>query len=395
MAEHPLLNTFGRPALSIERGEGIWLYNSQGKRYLDTFSGAGECGLGHAHPAVQEALAHQAGELTCCATSIQCELQHTLGMKLCDLAEMDSALLFNSAGEANETAIRVARQFGAQKGIAAPTILVVGQNSHRGTLATESISGSTGNPSSSGGLVRVPFNDVSAIREIASARQDVVAVLMETVQTDAGVVPADQDYLQEVQALCTAQGWLLMLDETQTGIGRTGTFFSYQHYTVTPDLVTVARGLGNGCPVAACLIRGPAAEAASGAAPGSVAGGNPLGCAAALAVISTLENDHLVARARALGNRMMAPLRDYIEGAYYVREIRKLGLAIGIELQEPCTELALLAKTQGLLIDVAAERVIRLLPALTMTDTEADEMAMRLIRLIKLYMADERKRPRR
>lgn len=380
MAEHPLFNSSGRLSLSVERGDGIWLYDTQGNRYLDTSAGSGECGLGHAHAGVQEALAHQAGELTYCASPLQCASQRALATKLSDLAGMEGALFAHSGAEANDSAIRIARQFGLQKGITNPAILVAG-NEQRG--------------SSPDAFASVPFNDIEAIRELAATRQDVAAIMLETIQGDAGAVIAEPAYLKAVQDICRDQGWLLILDETQSGIGRTGSFFACQQYSVLPDVLTLARGLGNGFPISACLTRGEAAEVFFGSAHASTVGGNPLGCAAALAVISALENDHLVARARALGKRVMEPMRDYLEGAYYVREIRSLGLIIGIELQEPCPELALLAKTQGMLISVTAERVIRLLPALTMTDAEADDMAMRLIRLIKLYMADERKRPRR
>jgi acetylornithine/N-succinyldiaminopimelate aminotransferase len=399
MADQPLLNTYGRLPIAIERGEGIWLLDIKGDRYLDTFTGLAVCGLGHAHPAVSEALAHQSRELTHCSNLFHSPLQHTLAKKLCDLSKMSGVFLTNSGGEANEAAIKLARHYGHQRGIANPTIIVMEHAFHGRTMATLTASGNrklqAGFEPLLGGFVRVPFNDLEAVENVAASNQNVVAVLVEPIQGEGGVNLADADYLRGLRQLCEHQDWLLMLDEVQSGTGRTGSFFAYEHYGITPDVVTLSQGLGNGFPIGACLARGTAAKVFKPGSHGSTFGGNPLACAAALAVISTLENEHLMARARALGNRIIERLRDRLEGAHYIRDIRGKGLMIGIEMQDPCPELVLLAKTQGLLINITAERVIRLLPALTMTDQEADDMAMRIIRIIKLYTADERERPRR
>lgn len=399
MADQPLLNTYGRLPLAFEHGEGIWLYDSKGERYLDTFMGLAVTGLGHSHPAVSDALAHQSRELVHCSNLFHSSLQHTLARKLCDLTGMDGAFFANSGAEANEAAIKLARHYGHQRGIVRPTIIVMEHAYHGRTLATLTATGNrrvqAGFEPLLGGFVRVPFNDLQAIENVAAANRDVVAVMLEPIQSEAGIKLGDEQYLRSLSQLCERQNWLLMLDEIQSGNGRTGHFCAYQHYGLRPDVTTLARGLGNGFPIGACLARGAAAQVFIPGSHGSTTGGSPLACAVALAVISTLENQHLMARARALGNRIIEQLRDHLEGAYYIREIRGKGLMIGIEMKDPCPELSLLAKAQGLLLNITAERVIRLLPALTMTDQEADDMTQRVIRIIKLYTADERKKPRR
>lgn len=398
MADQPLLNTYGRLPIAFERGEGIWLYDIKGARYLDTFMGLAVAGLGHSHPAVSEALAHQSQELVHCSNLFHSPLQHSLAKRLCTLTGMDGAFFGNSGSEANEAAIKLARQYGHQNGINNPTIIVMEGAYHGRTLATLTATGNrkvqAGFEPLLGGFVRVPFNDLQAVENVASSNRNVVAVMLETIQSESGIRPANEPYLEGLRELCNRQNWLLMLDEVQSGSGRTGSFCAYQHYGVIPDVVTLARGLGNGFPIGACLARGAAAGVFRPGGHGSTNGGSPLACATALAVISTLENEHLMARARALGNRILDQLRYHLEGAYYIHEIRGKGLMIGVELKEPCPELALLAKTQGLLINVTADRVVRLLPALTMTDREADDMSRRIIDLIKLYNADERKHPR-
>ena len=399
MADQPLLNTYGRLPVAIERGEGIWLYDIKGDRYLDTFTGVGVCGLGHAHPAVSEALASQAQDLTHCSNLFHSPVQHALAKKLCEISGMDGAFLANSGAEANEAAIKLARHYGHQRGIANPTIIVMERAYHGRTMATLTASGNrklqAGVEPLLNGFTRAPFNDFEAVLNIAASNHSVVAVLAETIQGEGGVRLADGSYLRKLSELCQKQGWLLMLDEIQSGNGRTGRYCAYEHHGVVPDVVTLAGGLGNGFPIGACLARGAAAKVFKPGNHGSTFGGNPLACAVAQAVLSTLENMHLMARARALGNRVIERLRDYLEGADYIREIRGKGLMIGIEMQDSCPELVLLAKAQGLLINITDERVIRLLPALTMTDQEADDMTDRIIRIIKLYAADERERPRR
>ena len=244
------------------------------------------------------------------------------------------------------------------------------------------------------GFVRAPFNDLEAVEAIARSNSNIVAVLVEPIQGEGGVDIPDQDYLQGLRRICDREDWLLMLDEVQTGNGRTGTYLACQQQGVQPDVVTLAKGFGNGYPIGACLARGAAANVFSPGSHGSTFGGNPLGCAAAIAVLDAIEQDALMDRARILGERMLNRFREHLMGADYIEDIRGQGLMLAIELSHPCSELVLLAKVQGLLLNITRERVIRLLPPLTMTDDEADYLADQVIRIIKLYAADDRDRPR-
>lgn len=399
MAVQPLLNTYGRLPICFERGEGLWLYDSEGQAYLDTFMGIAVTGLGHCHPAVTQAIMHQAGKLTHCSNLYHSTLQQQLAHRVCQRTGMDGAFFANSGAEANEAAIKLARHYGHKKGIHQPTIIVLENAFHGRTLATLTATGSrrvqAGFEPLVEGFVRAPFNDLNSIRAIASANPNIVAILAEPIQGEGGVHVADQAYLQGLRALCDEHDWLLMLDEIQTGNGRTGSYLACEHYGVTADVVTLAKGFGNGYPIGACLARGRAAQVLGPGSHGSTFGGNPLGCAAALAVLDTLEQQQLPQRATVLGERMLAKLKTHLEGAEYIHSIRGRGLMIGIEMRTPCPELVLLARMQGLLLNVTMERVIRLLPPLTMTDQEADNLTGQVIRLIKLYAADDRDRPRR
>ena len=398
MAAQPLLNTYGRLPVAFDQGQGVWLQDAEGQRYFDTFTGIAVCGLGHVHPAVTEAIRDQAGRLEHCSNLFHNSQQTALATRLCGISGMDGVFLCNSGAEANEAAIKLARLYGHQKGVKSPAIIVMERAFHGRTLATLSASGSrkvqAGFEPLVTGFVRAPFDDLQAVEAIARANPNVVAILTEPIQGEAGVFPASPDYLRGLREICDRQGWLLMLDEVQCGNGRTGRYFAYQHESVLPDVVTTAKGLGNGLPIGACLARGEAAKLFQPGHHGSTFGGNPLACAAALAVIETLESKDLYRRARELGNFIQAELRDHLEGAEYIRAIRGRGLMIGIEMIEPCPELVPLAKTLGLLLNVVADRVIRLLPALTMSDEEARFMVEQVIRVIKLYAADDRDRPR-
>ncbi len=398
MADQPLLNTYGRLPIVFEHGRGMWLYDTEGQRYLDTFTGIAVCGLGHSHPRVARAISQQAERLTHCSNLFHCKLQHQLAQRLCDRTGMDGAFFANSGAEVNETAIKLARQYGHQRGISSPAIIVMESAFHGRTMATLTATGNrrvqAGFEPLLGGFTRAPFNDLEAVRAIARANPNVVAVMLEPIQGEGGLAIADEPYMQGLRTLCDENNWLLMLDEVQTGNGRTGTYMNYEHYGIVPDVVTTAKGFGNGYPIGACLARGDAAEVFQPGSHGSTFGGNPLGCAAALAVLDTLEEEHLIERARVLGERLLDRLRSHLDGAEYIVDIRGRGLMIGIEMSAPCPELVLLAKMQGLLLNIVRERVIRLLPPLNMTDEEADFLADQIIRIIKLYAADDRDRPR-
>jgi len=398
MADQPLMNTYGRIPVAFERGEGAWLFDTQGNKYFDALSGIAVCGLGHAHPAVTEAIRQQASLLIHCSNVYQIPLQAELARELCEVSGMERVFFGNSGAEANEAAIKMARMYGHQRGIETPTIIVMEGAFHGRTMATLTATGNrkvqAGFEPLLAGFVRTPFNDIEAIQSIAESNNSIVAVLLEPVQGEGGVNPVQPEYLQALRKICDDKGWLLMLDEIQTGNGRTGSYFNYQRLGVMPDVVTTAKGLGNGFPIGACLARGAAAEIFQPGNHGSTFGGNPLACAAALAVVRTIRSQNIAERAKELGERILNGFQERLAGADYIKSIRGQGMMFGIEMAHPCPELVPLAKTQGLLINVTAERVIRLLPPLNLTDDEADYLVDKMTRLIKVYAGDDRMKPR-
>ncbi|MFC6669398.1 aspartate aminotransferase family protein [Marinobacterium aestuariivivens] len=395
MAVTPIMNTYNRLSVAFDHGEGAWLYDTDGNKYLDALSGIAVCGLGHAHPAVTHALCEQAGKLVHTSNLYTVPLQERLAARLTSISGMDNVFFGNSGAEANEAAIKLARRYGHQKGIDNPAIIVMEGAFHGRTLATLSATGNravqVGFEPLVGGFVRAPYNDVEAIRTIAANNPNVVAILVEPIQGEAGIrIPAD-DYLNQLREICDSHEWLLMLDEVQTGNGRTGEYFAYQLNGILPDVVTTAKGLGNGVPIGACLARGVAAGILTPGTHGSTYGGNPLACAAALAVVDTITQDNLCARAEQLGKRICDGFRAQLAGSDYVREIRNKGLMIAIELTEAGTELAVLAKVKGLLLNITGGgRVVRLLPPLILSDSEADLLVNTLSKLIQIYAADDR-----
>ena len=394
-----LMNTYNRLSVSFESGEGAWLFDTDGNRYLDALSGIAVCGLGHSHPAVTRAITEQAGKLMHTSNIYRIPLQEELGDRLCDISGMDKVFFANSGAEANEAAIKLARKFGHSKGIDTPTIIVMDGAFHGRTLATLT---ATGNRSAQAGFeplvsgfIRAPYDDIDAIKAIAANNKNVVAIFVEPIQGEAGVRIPAKEYLGELRDICDENDWLLMLDEVQTGNGRTGRYFAYQHTHIVPDVVTTAKGLGNGFPIGACIARGRAAEVFAPGAHGSTFGGTPLACAVGLAVTETIMSEGLCERANELGKRILAGIKDVLEGMNYIKEIRGQGLMIAIELNEAGSELAVLAKVKGLLINVTGGgKVVRLLPPLIMNDTEADLLVNTLCKLIKIYAADERSKPR-
>ncbi len=386
-----LMDTYTPLPVSFERGEGAWLWDTCGKRYLDALSGVAVCNLGHAHPAVSKALCEQAGKLLHTSNIYKIPLQQQLAGELTRLAGMDKAFFCNSGAEANEAAIKLARLYGHQKGIKTPSIVVTSGSFHGRTMATLSATGNrkiqAGFEPLVRGFVRVEYSDLDAIRNVAKNDPDVVAVLVEPVQGEGGVRMPDDDYLPGLRTLCDEQEWLLMLDEVQTGMGRTGKMFAFQHSGITPDVMTLAKGLGNGVPVGACLARGAAASVFQPGNHATTFGGNPLVCSAALAVIETLEQQNLPAQAAELASRMLENLRNTLSESACVKEIRGKGMMFGIELDRPCSELVTRALDAGLLINVTATNVIRLLPPLILDEKEADEIVDRVCRLINEFAA--------
>ena len=396
MTDH-LMATYNRLPVSFERGEGAWLWSTDGTRYLDALAGIAVCGLGHAHPGVRDALCEQAAQLIHVSNLYQIPAQTALGDRLCAAAGMDRVFFANSGAEANEAAIKLARLFANRRGVQRPEILVM-ENSFLGrTLATLTATGSrkaqAGFEPLVWGFVRVPYDDLAAVDTAAANRNNIVAVLVESIQGEGGVVVPGRGYLAGLRELCDRHGWLLMLDEVQSGMGRTGKLFAFQHEGIRPDVMTLAKGLGNGVPIGACLARGEAAEALGPGTHGSTFGGNPLACRAASAVLDALEardeaQQDLPARAAALGQRIRTGLRERLADAPGVASVRGRGLMIGVELDRPCAELVTAALAQGLLINVTAQRVVRLLPPLIIDEAQADQIVDTVARVVLDFLQE-------
>lgn len=386
----PLMSTYARQPVVFEHGEGAWLWDAQGRKYLDAISGVAVCGLGHAHPAVTQALCEQASRLVHTSNLYRIGRQEELARELTRLSGMDNAFFCNSGAEANEAAIKIARLYGHQRGINIPTVVVAENSFHGRTLATLTATGNrrvqAGFEPLVQGFVRVAYNDLDALQIVARNSPNIVAVLIEPVQGESGIHIPDENYLAGVRAMCDEHGWLMMLDEVQTGMCRTGAWFAFQHHGTMPDVMTLAKGLGNGVPIGACLARGAAAEAFKPGNHASTFGGNPLACSAALAVIRTMEKEKLAARAAQLGQRMLDGFRASLGETAGVTAVRGKGLMIGIELDRPCGELVKRALEEGLLINVTADKVVRLLPPLILTDSEADQIGATVSRLIEEFL---------
>lgn len=381
-----LMSTYARLPVTFARGEGAWLWDTAGKKYLDAFSGVAVCGLGHAHPAVTDALCKQAQQLIHTSNWYGIARQQELADKLTEISGMDNVFFGNSGAEAVECAIKIARMYGHKKDIAHPTIIVMEGSFHGRTLATLTATGNrkvqAGFEPLVSGFVRVPYGDLAAIEIVAKNNHDVVAVLVEPVQGEGGINIPPEDYLPGLRALCDRHQWLLMLDEIQTGMGRTGRWFAFQHHDLKPDVMSVAKALANGVPIGACLARGAAANVLQAGNHGSTFGGNPLACAAALATIKTLDEQKLSTRAGVLGARMLQGFTEKLAGLPTVKEIRIKGMMIGIELTHDCRKLTALALERGLLINVTHDKVIRLLPPLIISDAEADQIVDGVSQLI-------------
>jgi acetylornithine/N-succinyldiaminopimelate aminotransferase len=390
-----LMQTYGRLPVTFVRGEGAWLWDTDGRKYLDALAGVAVCGLGHSHPAITNAICDQAGKLIHTSNWYRIDLQEKLSAELCRLAGMETVFFGNSGAEANEAAIKLARLYGHKKKILNPAIIVTEGSFHGRTLATLSATGNrkiqAGFEPLVTGFNRVPYNDLAAVALVGENNKDVVAVLVEPITGEGGIGIPDAGYLAGLRKICDERGWLLILDEIQTGMGRTGTWFACQHEGVIPDVMTLAKGLGNGMPIGACLARGAAAGVFQAGNHGSTFGGNPLACRVGLAVIDVIEKTGLPARAGKLGTRMLSGFREALAGVVGVKDVRGKGLMLGIELDRPCRELLTLAFAKGLLINVTAENVVRLLPPLILSDAEADQIVRDLSALVRDYLATEKK----
>ncbi|MET0356469.1 MAG: aspartate aminotransferase family protein [Cellvibrio sp.] len=381
-----LMNTYGARTLTLTRGEGSRVWDDKGNSYLDAISGIAVCGLGYSHPAVTKALTEQVSTLIHCSNYYNIPNQQKLADLLIQQSGMDKVFFSNSGAEANEAAIKIARKFANDSGKKNPAIIVTSNSFHGRTLATLS---ATGNPKVQigfeplvEGFIRVPFNDVPAVEAAAKEHSNIVAILVEPVQGEGGVRVPALDYLNKLRAIADANGWLLMLDEIQTGNGRTGTFFAYQHNGILPDVVTTAKGLGNGVPIGACLARGKAADVLQQGNHGTTFGGNPLATRAGVAVVETLIAENLIPKAKTLGDKLLADFKTKLTGHPKVVDIRGKGLMIGIELNAPAAELMDKARAKGILINVTSVNTIRLLPTFILTDAEANELVTKVVELV-------------
>ena len=382
---------YGRLPVAFTHGEGIWLWDTHGKRYLDALSGIGVSCLGHAHPALVKAISEQAARVIHTSNLYEVPLQESLAQRITAISGMTEVFFANSGAEANEGAIKLARLYGHLKGVKVPTIITMDSSWHGRTLGTLAATGSEKARQGFGplpeGFIQVTYNKLQAIEDAASACPDVVAVLIEVLQGEGGIRPSDLDYLKDLRKLCDARGWLMMIDEVQSGIGRTGKWLAHQWAQILPDVLTLAKGLGGGVPIGAVAARGPAAGILKPGHHGTTFGGGPLVCAAALAVLDTLETEGLLKSAETVGDILKGRLKAGLSNTPGVVDIRGQGLMLGIELDRPCGDLVKMALEQGLLINVTRDRVVRLLPPLILTEAQAQTLADTLVPLIKTFLS--------
>lgn len=386
-----LMATYGRQAISFVRGRGAYLYTADGTEYLDALTGIAVCGLGHAHPVIAEAIAEQASTLVHTSNLFEIPWQTAAAQKLAEVSGMEEIFFSNSGAESNEGAIKIARKFGAQQGVSNPKIIVAEQSFHGRTLATLSATGNKkvqeGFAPLVEGFIRVPFGDIEAIQEAAINHPDIVAILIEPIQGEGGVNTAPQgfSYLEEVRALCNQHNWLMMLDEIQTGNGRTGKYFAYQHTNIVPDVMTTAKGLGNGFPVGAVMTQGKAVGLLGAGSHGSTYGGTVLGSRVVYTVIDTLQNENAVENAAKVGAYIVEQLKVHLNDLNV--QVRGFGMMIGIQLPKDCAEIVAIARDEyKLIVNVTAGSVVRLLPPLNMTQEQADDLLKRLVPAIQSFL---------
>lgn len=391
-----LMPTYARQPIAFVRGLGSYLYTEDGTAYLDALTGIAVCGLGHSHPVVAQAIAEQAGILVHTSNLFEIPWQEAAGQALTQIAGMQQVFFSNSGAEANEAAIKLARISGHKKGFASPKIIVMEKSFHGRTLATLSATGNAkvqaGFAPLVEGFLRVPFGDVAAIEQLASQHDDIVAILVEPIQGEGGINTASQgfSYLNQLRDLCDQHDWLLMLDEIQTGNGRTGQYFAYQHTSIVPDVLTTAKGLGNGFPVGACLVQGKAVNLFAAGNHGSTYGGTALACRTVYTVIECLQREGAIENAATMGRYLVEQFQQKL--SQHQVAVRGFGLMIGIELPLPCAELVARARDEKhLIINVTADNVVRLLPALNLTRADADEIINRLVPLINDFINQNQK----
>jgi acetylornithine aminotransferase len=388
MSDH-IIKAYQSLPVTFSHGDGCYLWDTEGKRYLDALSGISVTSLGHNYPAVTAAIQQQAATLLHTSNLYSISWQQKLADLLCQTADMDRVFFANSGAEANEAAIKLARLYGHQQEISNPQIVVMEHAFHGRTMATLSATGSrkvqAGFEPLVAGFVRVPYNDIASIEAIAENNRDVVAILVEPVQGEAGIIIPDPGYLSELRRICDQNGWLLMLDEIQSGMGRSGKMFACQHETVIPDVMTLAKALGNGVPIGACLTSGRAAEVIQPGNHGSTFGGNPLACRAGYTVLESMLENNIADNAALRGQQLAEALRKGLADNPDVDEVRHLGLLLAVQMKLPCPTLVGMALEQGLLINVTAGSVVRLLPPLVLSEDETADIARILISCINQF----------
>jgi acetylornithine/N-succinyldiaminopimelate aminotransferase len=388
----PIMNTYGRLPVTFVKGEGSWVFDTDGKKYLDALSGIAVCGLGHAHPAVTQAIRDQADNLVHTSNLYGIGRQQELAERLTRISGMDNVFFSNSGAEANEAAIKIARKYGHDQGITEPQIIVMTKAFHGRTMATLT---ATGNPAAHvgfaplvSGFIRVPYQDLNAAKAMVAANPNIVAILLEPIQGEGGLATASTDYIQGLRALCDEHELLMMLDEVQTGNGRTGTYFNFQQHSIIPDVLTTAKGLGNGVPIGACIAKGKAAHVLQPGNHGSTYGGNPLACAAAIAVIDSIEkknieSENIFDNVKARSEQMRSAFTSRLIDAGLATELRGTGLMLGIVITQDCPQLIKEALDIGLLINVTSGNVIRLLPPLNINQQDADQVVNLVCQLVE------------
>ena len=387
-----LSNTYSRLPVAFTHGKGVWLWDTKGRRYLDAMAGIGVSCLGHAHPKLVAAISEQAARVIHVSNLYEVPEQEELAQRMTKMSGMTEIVFGNSGAEANEAAIKLARYYGYKKGNDLPTIITMESSWHGRTIgtlaATDSEKARTGFGPLPGGFIKVAYNDIAAIKAAGDAEPRVVAVLLEVLQGEGGIRPIDVQNLKALRALCNERGWLMMIDEVQSGIGRTGKWLAHQWADILPDVVVFAKGLGGGVPIGAIGACGPAAGVLGPGSHGTTFGGSPLVSAAAIATLRALEEDKLLENAATVGAYLKAELGKALLGTLGVREVRGQGLMLGVELEKPCGVLTMRALEAGLLINVTRDRVVRLLPPLILTTQEADEIVKILVPLIKAFNAE-------
>ena len=384
-----LMNTYSQLPITFLKGEGVWLWDNQGKRYLDALAGIAVCGIGHCHPKLVKAISEQAGTLIHTSNLYHIDKQEKLAKKLAKLSGLNKSFFCNSGAEANETAIKLARLYGHNNGIDLPTIIVTENSFHGRTMATLTASGNrkvqAGFEPLLTGFARVPFNDLEAIEQVSVHNKNIVAILVEPYQGEGGVNIPQADYLKGLRQICDKNGWLLMLDEVQCGIGRSGRWFAFQNSGIIPDVITLAKGLGSGVPIGACVAGKIAGEVFKPGNHASTFGGNPLACTAAITTLDIIEEEDLMCNALEQGDFMRKNFQEQLGNLDNVTQIRGQGLMIGIELTKPCGELVNDALEQKLLLNVTSDNVVRLLPSLVIKQNETEQIVNMVSTLIKEF----------